>query len=131
MTKKTIGTTHHERPRLLSLAKQAEKDQPQNPKTVGRFGKLTEPTSQNEKHIQTSTTLTKSIRRIEPPPPQPCVWAKSVALSTMFDMRSKVLKDFPNAFAAFDNEITLPLNTKMTMEDLEYVIESLVEILKG
>lgn len=44
----TIGTTHHERPRLLSLAKQAKREQPQNPKT-----------SQNEKHIQTSTTLTK------------------------------------------------------------------------
>ena len=37
---------------------------------------------------------------------------------------------FPNAFAAFDNEITLPLNTKMTMEDLEYVIECMKEVLK-
>ena len=41
------------------------------------------------------------------------------------------IKDFPNAFAAFENEITLPLNTKMSFEDLEYVIECLTEILKN
>ena len=29
----------------------------------------------------------------------------------------------------FENEITLPLNTKMTMEDLEYVIENFIDIL--
>ena len=40
-------------------------------------------------------------------------------------------KDYVREDEVFDNEITLPLNTKMTMEDLEYVIESLVEILKG
>ena len=30
-----------------------------------------------------------------------------------------------------ENEITLPLNTKMTDEDLEYVIENFVEIVKA
>ena len=38
------------------------------------------------------------------------------------------IKDFPNAYHMFENEITLPLNTKMTDEDLEYVIENFVDI---
>ena len=40
------------------------------------------------------------------------------------------IKDFPNAFHMFENEITLPLNTKMTDEDLEYVIECFKECVK-
>ena len=41
------------------------------------------------------------------------------------------IKDFPNAFKMFENVISLPLNTKMTMEDVEYVIANFVEIVKG
>jgi len=40
------------------------------------------------------------------------------------------IKDFPNSFKMFENEITLPLNTKMTDEDVEYVIENFVDIVK-
>ena len=36
------------------------------------------------------------------------------------------IKDFPNAFKMFENEITMPLNTKMTEQDVEYVIENFV-----
>ena len=32
------------------------------------------------------------------------------------------IKDFPNAYQYFENEITLPLHTKLTDEDVEYVI---------
>ena len=32
------------------------------------------------------------------------------------------IKDFPNAYRYFENEITLPLHTKLTDEDVEYVI---------
>lgn len=31
------------------------------------------------------------------------------------------VKDYPNAFAHFENEITLPLHTRLTDEDVEYV----------
>ena len=55
---------------------------------------------------------------------------KPLPMMTAYKKMGFDIKDFPNAFAAFDNEITLPLNTKMTMEDLEYVIECLTEILK-
>ena len=41
------------------------------------------------------------------------------------------IADFPNAYHLFENEITLPLNTKMSMEDAEYVIANFVEIVKG
>lgn len=56
---------------------------------------------------------------------------KPLPMMTAYKKMGFDIKDYPNAFAAFDNEITLPLNTKMTMEDLEYVVECLTEILKG
>ena len=39
------------------------------------------------------------------------------------------IKDYPNAFDMFRNEITLPLHTLLTDEDIEYVVESMREIL--
>ncbi len=38
------------------------------------------------------------------------------------------IKNYPNAYHMYQNEVTLPLNTKMSMEDLEYVIDNFVEI---
>ncbi|RRN69913.1 DegT/DnrJ/EryC1/StrS family aminotransferase [Peribacillus simplex] len=40
------------------------------------------------------------------------------------------IKDFPNAFGMYKNEITLPLNTLLSEEDVEYIIESLKGILE-
>lgn len=40
------------------------------------------------------------------------------------------IKDFPEAYNCFKNEITLPLNTKMTEEDVDYVIENFKEVMK-
>ena len=37
---------------------------------------------------------------------------------------------YPNAYAYFANEITLPLHTSLTDEDVEYVIEQYTEIVK-
>ena len=55
---------------------------------------------------------------------------KPLPMMTAYKKMGFDIKNFPNAFAAFDNEITLPLNTKMTMEDLEYVIDCMKEVLK-
>ena len=41
------------------------------------------------------------------------------------------IKDYPNAFDMYKNEITLPLNTVMTEEQVNYVIEKLNEIERG
>lgn len=40
------------------------------------------------------------------------------------------IKDYPNAYGMFANEITLPLHTKLTDEEVGYVIEKYSEIIK-
>ena len=55
---------------------------------------------------------------------------KPLPMMTAYKKLGFDIKDFPNAFHMFENEITLPLNTKMTDEDLEYVIESFKECVK-
>ena len=40
------------------------------------------------------------------------------------------IKDFPNAYAHYSNEITLPLHTCLTDEQVAYVIECYTEILR-
>lgn len=40
------------------------------------------------------------------------------------------IKDYPNAYKRFKNEITLPLHTKLTDEEVEYVIEMFLGIVK-
>ena len=40
------------------------------------------------------------------------------------------IKDYPNAYAQYKNEITLPLHTKLTDADVDYVIENYTDILK-
>jgi len=41
------------------------------------------------------------------------------------------IKDFPNAFDMYRNEITLPLCTSLNYEDVEYVIKSLIVVLES
>ncbi|MBR6726532.1 MAG: DegT/DnrJ/EryC1/StrS family aminotransferase [Clostridia bacterium] len=40
------------------------------------------------------------------------------------------IADYPNAYAHFANEITLPLHTCLTDEDVEYIIENYTSVLK-
>ena len=56
---------------------------------------------------------------------------KPLPMMTAYKKLGFDIKDFPNAYHMFENEITLPLNTKMTDEDLEYVIENFVEIVNN
>ena len=41
------------------------------------------------------------------------------------------IKCYPNAFHLFENEVTLPLHTCLTDEDVEYVISNFVDIIKN
>ncbi len=41
------------------------------------------------------------------------------------------IADFPNAYAQFENEITLPLHTCLTDEQQEYVIEKFIDCVNG
>ena len=54
---------------------------------------------------------------------------KPLPLHTAYKNLGFDIKDYPVAYAKFENEITLPLHTKMTDEDVEYVIETYIEIL--
>lgn len=56
---------------------------------------------------------------------------KPLPMMTAYKKKGFDIKDFPNAFHMFENEISLPLNTKMTMEDVDYVIENFVDIVKS
>lgn len=55
---------------------------------------------------------------------------KPLPMMTAYKKLGFSIENFPNAYNQFMNEITLPLNTKMTDEDLEYVIENFVDIIK-
>lgn len=56
---------------------------------------------------------------------------KPLPMMTAYKKLGFDIKDYPNAYHMFENEITLPLNTKMTDEDLEYVIENFVEVVSN
>lgn len=56
---------------------------------------------------------------------------KPLPMMTAYRSKGIDIKDYPNAYKFFENEITLPLNTKMTEEDVEYVVENLIDILKS
>lgn len=53
---------------------------------------------------------------------------KPLPMHTAYKNLGFDIKDYPNAYAQFANEVSLPLNTKMTLEDVEYVIENIKEI---
>jgi dTDP-4-amino-4,6-dideoxygalactose transaminase len=56
---------------------------------------------------------------------------KPLPMMTAYKALGFDIKDYPNAFHLFENEITLPLYTKMTDEMVEYVIENFVDIIKN
>lgn len=53
---------------------------------------------------------------------------KPLPMMTAYKAKGFDIANYPNAFYLFENEITLPLNTRMTDEDVEYVIENFVVI---
>ena len=55
---------------------------------------------------------------------------KPLAMMTAYKNMGFDIKDYPNAYKRFENEITLPLHTKLTDEDVEYVIKNYCEIVK-
>ena len=55
---------------------------------------------------------------------------KPLPMMTAYKNLGFNIADYPNAYDMYHNEITLPLNTRMTDEDVDYVIENFVEIIK-
>lgn len=56
---------------------------------------------------------------------------KPLPMHTAYRNMGFDIKDYPNAYRHFENEITLPLHTCLTDEDVAYVIEAYVEVLKS
>lgn len=54
---------------------------------------------------------------------------KPLPMMTAYKALGFDIKDYPNAYKQFENEVTLPLHTKLTDEDVEYVISNYVEVI--
>lgn len=56
---------------------------------------------------------------------------KPLPMMTAYKALGFDIKDYPNAYHLFENEVTLPLHTRLTDEDVEYVITNFVDIIKN
>lgn len=54
---------------------------------------------------------------------------KPLPMMTAYKAMGFDIKDYPNAYAHFVNEITLPLHTRLTDEEIDYIIEQYTDIL--
>lgn len=55
---------------------------------------------------------------------------KPLPMMTAYKAYGWDIKDFPNAYALYENEITLPLHTLLTDEDVDYVLANFKEIVE-
>lgn len=55
---------------------------------------------------------------------------KPLPLLTAYKNMGFKIEDYPNAYQMFENEVTLPLHTCLSDEQVEYVIEKFTEILR-
>lgn len=56
---------------------------------------------------------------------------KPLPMMTAYKALGFDIANYPNAYHLFENELTLPLHTCLSDEDVEYVISNFVEIVKG
>ncbi len=56
---------------------------------------------------------------------------KPLPMHTAYKNLGFNISNYPNAYAHFENEITLPLHTRLTDEDVDYIIKNYANILKG
>lgn len=55
---------------------------------------------------------------------------KPLPMFTAYKRLGFDIADYPNAFSLYENEITLPLHTKLTDDDVKYVCDSLIKSIK-
>lgn len=56
---------------------------------------------------------------------------KPLPMMTAYKALGFDIKNYPNAYHLFENEVTLPLHTCLTDEEVDYVISNFVDILKN
>ncbi len=54
---------------------------------------------------------------------------KPLPMMTAYKALGFDIKDFPNAYSQFENEITLPLHTRLSDEDVEYILTNFIDII--
>ena len=54
---------------------------------------------------------------------------KPLPMMTAYQALGFNIKDYPNAYRQFENEVTLPLHTRLTDEQVEYVVSNFKEII--
>ena len=56
---------------------------------------------------------------------------KPLPMMTAYKALGFDIKNYPNAYHLFENEITFPLHTKLTDEDVDYIVTNFVDIIKN
>lgn len=56
---------------------------------------------------------------------------KPLPMMTAYRALGFDIRDYPNAYHLFENEVTLPLHTRLTDEDVDYVISNYINIIKS
>lgn len=54
---------------------------------------------------------------------------KPLPMMTAYRSMGYDIKDFPNAFRQYENEITLPLHTRLTDDEVEYILSNFIDII--
>ena len=54
---------------------------------------------------------------------------KPLPMMTAYKALGFDIEDYPNAYDMYRNEVTLPLHTRLTDEDIDYVLTNFTEIL--
>lgn len=54
---------------------------------------------------------------------------KPLPMMTAYKALGYDIKDYPNAYEQYQNEITLPLHTRLTDEDVEYILDNYTDII--
>ena len=56
---------------------------------------------------------------------------KPLPMMTAYKALGFDIKNYPNAYHLFENEVTLPLHTRLSDDDVDYVITNFVDIIKN
>ena len=67
------------------------------------------------------------IRKPDALSPQACIPA-ALPMMTAYKELGFAIADYPNAYARFANEVTLPLYSRLTDEEVNYIIENYQEV---
>lgn len=54
---------------------------------------------------------------------------KPLPMMTAYKALGYVINDFPNAYEQYHNEITLPLHTRLSDEDVDYILDNFINII--